>query len=147
MQDPEKLKQFSDRILKLDKELNKKPRPSSPYNHAEAFCLMCYQSDDGRVIEYIWNSRDGVTPFIVLTKDGSKTMQHIDWHRDKCRPHHELQVGDRYFADSTRESLSKDYDKLVEMYKGTPDFVYLPAKEQWIDEALTSYLCAVFIKE
>lgn len=81
------------------------------YDHAEAFMLMKYATrKDGPgpdpIVERIWNSRDGVTPFVVRSTDG-REMQHVDWRNDVYAPHHPhtgLKVGDRIFVDMTREA-------------------------------------------
>lgn len=52
--------------------------------HVEAFMLMRYRSDDGTTERVIWNSRDGVTPF-VITLDGV-TMRHVEWTADRFAP-------------------------------------------------------------
>jgi hypothetical protein len=72
------------------------------YQHAEAYCLMTYRSDDGTEEEIIWNSRDGVTPFVISLRSG-KTAQHVDWHRDRRAPDHQPRPGDRMFVDLTEE--------------------------------------------
>lgn len=76
--------------------------------HAEAFCLMRYQSKDGRIAEWLWNSRDGATPFSIYSKDGLTELFHVEWHRDKYRPDHKPQKGDRIFIDLTIEK-ARDY--------------------------------------
>lgn len=45
------------------------------HNHAEAFAVMRYASKDGSVTEKLWNSRDGVTPFTLMSKDDRVEMQ------------------------------------------------------------------------
>ena len=77
------------------------------FNHCEAFCLMRYQTEDSKSIEYIWNSRDGVTPFCVMAKDGVSMMQHTNWKGDELRPHHKPQPGDRIFVDLTLEKMKE----------------------------------------
>lgn len=72
------------------------------YKHAEAFCLMTYQSDDGTEEEIIWNSRDGVTPFVITMKSG-KTGKHINWRNDRRVLDYVPQPGERIFIDLTRE--------------------------------------------
>jgi hypothetical protein len=67
------------------------------YEHAEAFCLMTYRSDDGTEEEVIWNSRDGVTPFTIALRSG-KPASHVDWGADRPQPGHKLQHGQRYFG-------------------------------------------------
>ncbi len=44
--------------------------------HAGAFCLITYRSADGRLEERIWNSRDGIKPFMVYARDGETPLQH-----------------------------------------------------------------------
>ena len=67
------------------------------YQHAEAFCLMTYRSDDGSEEEVIWNSRDGVTPFTVRLLSG-KRATHVNWAADQASPGHKPGPGERYFA-------------------------------------------------
>ena len=79
------------------------------YNHSEAFCLMKYRSDDGTEEEIIWNSRDGVTPFVLSLRSG-KTAQHVDWHEDRCVPDYQPKPGERIFIDLTSEK-AEEYAK------------------------------------
>lgn len=37
----------------------------SKYKHAEAYCLMKYKCEKCGKTEILWNSRDGVTPFMI----------------------------------------------------------------------------------
>lgn len=76
-------------------------------NHPEAFKLMQYATDDGTEFEIIWNSRDGVTPFCVLSKSG-KEMTHVNWDKDVMTPiNYKPGPGNRMFVDAT-ESLLRD---------------------------------------
>jgi hypothetical protein len=85
--------------------------PNTPkrYRHGEAFCRMKYASKDGRIVEWIWNSRDGVTPFTVPPRDfaGPGTfddmLSHVEWHLDQVRPDYKPQPGERIFVDLTPE--------------------------------------------
>lgn len=44
---------------------------ASRHLHKEAFCLMLYRGVESGEEEWLWNSRDGVTPFIIWSaKDG-----------------------------------------------------------------------------
>lgn len=72
--------------------------PPTKYNHQEAYCLMLYVSEDGLEKEILWNSRDGVTPFCIPNRDGTKTMGHTDWHLDRCVPNFIPLDGMRVFA-------------------------------------------------
>lgn len=76
-------------------------------NHKEAFCLMRYASKDNAVVEYLWNSRDGVTPFGIKAKDGQTDLLHVDWNRDECRPAHKLMPGDRFFRSMEKRDVSR----------------------------------------
>ena len=55
----------------------------SKYNHAEAYCLMKYKCEKCGTVETIWNSRDGVTPFIINCEKCNGHMQHIVSWDDK----------------------------------------------------------------
>lgn len=72
------------------------------YKHVEAFMLMRYEGAGGRR-EWIWNSRDGITPFSVQSSDGAAELQHGNWHLDRCEPLHVPSVGARVFVDLTEE--------------------------------------------
>lgn len=86
-------------------------------NHVEALCLMKYAAvkievdgfKQGRVtvgtateIEWIWNSRDGVTPFIIQAFTGAE-MKHVDWHEDAFLPNYVPLVGSRAFVGAPSE--------------------------------------------
>lgn len=75
--------------------------------HGEAFMLMTYASDDGSVRELIWNSRDGVTPFVITARDGVTQMTHVDWGRDQYQPYRIPDVGERIFVDLTPEAAAE----------------------------------------
>lgn len=53
------------------------------YNHKEAFCVMQYRCQVCRFLEILWNSRDGVTPFVIsCVACTTGYMQHINWRED-----------------------------------------------------------------
>jgi hypothetical protein len=77
---------------------------SVKFKHKEAFCLMTYECENCERQAEIWNSRDGVTPFMVRCrhcKDG--TMKHIDWANDVLNPEYRLEIGDLVFVTQTEE--------------------------------------------
>lgn len=74
------------------------------YVHGEAFCHMLYVSDDGRQSEWLWNSRDGVTPFVISSATGKK-MSHNNWGEDRFDPDYKPVEGDRIFVDCTKELI------------------------------------------
>ena len=78
---------------------------ASPYQHSEAFCLMLYQGKKTQRVIDIWNSRDGVTAFIVEI-DGEE-YKHIAWQFDRCVPEHRLRPGDYFWRDMRREEAER----------------------------------------
>jgi hypothetical protein len=99
------------------------------YQHGEAFCLMAYRADDGTEEETIWNSRDGVTPFVITLRSG-KTATHVDWHRDRRVPDYQPRPGERIFVDLT-EDKAREYARrnrrhyLRQGYDGVPSIAAL----------------------
>lgn len=93
------------------------------YNHAEAFHLMKYHCESCGISEILWNSRDGVTPFIIDCthchgKDGAK---HVNWDHDKCSPEYSPGPGMRVFVDLTLKKAIECSVKRVEMMKKFED--------------------------
>lgn len=84
---------------------------------------MRYQDEVTGEVEVLWNSRDGVTPFVITSKAGNPA-KHIDWHLDRYAPDYEPAVGDRIFDDKTldecrawrREFVDKHRDLVTENY-------------------------------
>ncbi len=113
---------------------------NTKYNHAEAFCVMAYQSDDGTIKEYLWNSRDGVTPFMIGSKDGSKGLRHIDWNRDRPQPDYKPHVGMRIFVDATRELVTPELNKYVEKIFTEHDGGYWKTREEAFEALLPDWL-------
>lgn len=77
---------------------------------------MVYQSDDGHVNEMIWNSRDGVTPFVVRSEDGEHELRHKIWRGEPVAPQHVPNVGDRIFVDATIEDIVPGVARRLESY-------------------------------
>jgi hypothetical protein len=94
---------------------------SGGYLHTEAFCLMKYATKDGSEVEYIWNSRDGVTPFMVHSRSGAE-MQHVDWQHDRCIPDYEPQIGERIFVDLTPMRARILAAEMVSRYWDHPEY-------------------------
>jgi hypothetical protein len=101
-------------------------RTGRPHIYVEAFCLMKYQAEDG-TSEILWNSRDGVTPFVIRLKPGADGValeaKHVEWNRDQYLPNFVPEVGSRIFVDLTparaREFAERNYD---EWSKQDPQF-------------------------
>ncbi len=80
--------------------------------HKEAFRLMQYQDEDdpSAEIEWLWNSRDGVTPFMIGPRGNGDDegaagfMKHINWQDDILALQYVPNVGQRVFIDLTREA-------------------------------------------
>ncbi len=72
------------------------------YKQAEAFCLMMYRCKKGHQV-LIWNSRDGVTPFIISCRihDCREECQHVNLENDYYCPAHKPSTGDYVFVDLT----------------------------------------------
>lgn len=96
------------------------------YHHAEAFRLMKYRAPNGE-IELIWNSRDGVTPFIVRLRSGNEA-QHVDWRGDLLAPDYVPRLGERIFVDLTDGRAREIARSRVELFWDHPQ---CPAREQW----------------
>ncbi|TIN76729.1 hypothetical protein [Mesorhizobium sp.] len=96
---------------------------------AEAYMLMKYTSEAGEV-EWIWNSRDGVSPFALQSRDGKESLTHADWHEDAFVPNFVPPVGMRIFVDltmeraliSARRQVSESWDRGNYQMKDHPHF-------------------------
>lgn len=82
--------------------------------HPEAFCLMLYKAKDGRN-KLIWNSRDGVTPFIHIDEFGVE-YTHINWQGDIYAPNHIPKVGDEIWVTATEELVNEKLEKYIRKY-------------------------------
>lgn len=78
-------------------------RNKATHSHSEAFCLMIYYCKELDETEVLWNSRDGVTPFVIGNKAGTNMMQHVDWEKDVYRPDYVPEIDSRIFVDLTYE--------------------------------------------
>ena len=85
------------------------------HTHAEAFCRMQYRDEVTGEIEWIWNSRDGVTPFSIPSRQGNEA-RHVSWHEDRYLPHFVPQVGSRIFVDMTEGRAREINQKNVERW-------------------------------
>lgn len=112
-------------------------RTAHGHDHVEAFCLMKYRADDGEE-EILWNSRDGVTPFMIRLRSG-KEASHVEWHLDKYAPDYIPPVGSRIFADLTEEKAREMVRERVEElwnHSEYPAHAYFESKKDF-EEALT----------
>lgn len=86
------------------------------HTYNEAFMLMKYRAEDGSEEEILWNSRDGITPYVIPTRDGKKMMTHVDWNNDHYAPNHKPSPGDRVFVRLTEERAREIAKKRVDRY-------------------------------
>lgn len=98
------------------------------HEHAEAFMLMVYVSDDGHTGELIYNSRDGVTPFVVTSRDGVE-MTHTNWSSDIYAPAFHPPPGMRMFVDMTEEMAYEAAMANVERWWDHPE---IPMRGRWL---------------
>lgn len=68
---------------------------------AEGFNLMLYRNEETGREEWLWNSRDGVTPFCISDSEDGGGMKHDDWFRDVFAPFYIPPIGSRIFVDMT----------------------------------------------
>lgn len=106
------------------------PAPKSAgHDSVEAFMLMRYEGAGGRR-EWLWNSRDGITPFCIASADRGAELHHGNWHLDRYEPFYVPAVGSRVFVDLTEDTarpLAQDYverhwDRGQCQMQGHPDF-------------------------
>ncbi len=120
-------------------------RGQSGFKHGEAFCLMTYASKDRKIVELVWNSRDGVTPFTIPPRDfkGPGTfddmLSHIDWHRDIRLPDYKPQPGERYFADLTPERARHFAERWADRFWDDPKYP-LRGRYESREEAIQAHL-------
>ena len=89
------------------------------WNHAEAFALMCYQCEACSLSEWIWNSRDGVTPFGIDCRRCGEAAFHVNWQADQFAPQHNPKPGDRYFRDGLLQEARAIMRSRLDAARGT----------------------------
>lgn len=97
------------------------------FNHAEAFCWMEYQCEKCGYRELIYNTRDGVTPFVVACSKCGGSSSHINWNRDFCDPDHKPLPGERVFVNITRDKAKEYAEKRLRLFREKG--VHLPPEE------------------
>jgi hypothetical protein len=108
-------------------------------DHGEAFCLMKYRSDDNSEEEILWNSRDGVTPFMITSRSGKK-MSHVDWGNDVYAPHWKPPIGMRIFVDATEDLVREKLLAYVEKIFTEHDGGYWKTRKEAYAALLPSWL-------
>lgn len=82
---------------------------------------MKYRCSECGAVEWIWNSRDGVTPFGVEMKCGHDG-HHVDWQRDQYMPGYIPDVGERVFVTLTLDKAREYRRADVEAHWDTGDY-------------------------
>lgn len=72
--------------------------------------------------EMVWNSRDGVTPFIISCRFCGSEAKHIQWQQDVYLPNYEPPVGSRVFVDLDPEKALELAWQRVEQYWDHPEY-------------------------
>jgi hypothetical protein len=132
MNDHARLNELEERLHRLK---------NGGYLHREALCLMKYATRDGSEVEWIWNSRDGVTPFVVHSRSGQE-MSHVQWQFDVRVPNYQPLLGERIFVDITPGYAELLAHQKVDLYWSDPDYPMSQAYETKAEavEAMTSDL-------
>ncbi len=95
---------------------------------------MTYQSESSSRCEAIWNTRDGVTPFMIREVELEAEVESRSIHAgqaaaelggmmvhrggDVCAPQHTPAIGTRIFVDATIEDLVEGYASAWQRYVG-----------------------------
>lgn len=88
------------------------------HSHGEAFKLMFYHGRKGlngiRLV--IWNSRDGVTPFMTYCKEYGIELEHVNWQNDLYMPNYKPKKGDLIWVSHTKETATKSAEESYQMH-------------------------------
>lgn len=90
---------------------------SEKYEYKTAFCIMLYQCELCGKKEELWNSRDGVTPFIINCVSCGGSAQHINWGKDECIFDYNSPSHTRVFVNLTLKKAIEYSKKRVESAK------------------------------
>lgn len=107
--------------------------------HAEAYCLMTYKCKSCGKEEELWNSRDGVTPYIIACKHCGGEAKHVNFKSDKFLPNYQPFSGQRIFVDMTKKTMDEIAERRFEQSKGTPYEIPLEQKGEFIKSFLSGF--------
>lgn len=96
--------------------------PAGIFMHKEAFCLMKYASIDGQIVEWIWNSRDGVTPYGIMDRTGEVELFHVQWNMDVLIIGYRPLPGERVFVSVDEHSLTNSINRQIEAWWDEGEF-------------------------
>lgn len=92
------------------------------FKHVEAYCLMYYVVKATGETELLWNSRDGVTPIMITSRNGDEA-RHVSTRErpDRRALEHVPAVGDRIFVDLTEARARALVTEAIERRRSTAD--------------------------
>lgn len=99
------------------------------HDHKEAYMLMKYQCEVCGAVEIIWNSRDGVTPFmgpVCIRGQCGGVTRHVDWEKDVYAPDFKPGIGTRIWRDGTLDMMRDIMKRRVEQ---NPEYLSDEAKQ------------------
>lgn len=112
------------------------PRPLDGRDHGhtygDAYMHMPYRCRDCGAVEWIWNSRDGVTPFLVDCRECGGVAAHTMREVDGYERHHKARAGERIFVDATAEDSLRAAEVAFQRAKGTPYEIPEDAHAAWV---------------
>ena len=124
---------------------NPNARTLSRIQFGEGFKLMKYVSTEDGFVEWIWNSRDGVSPFGVsdMREGVDAFMQHADWGEDTMVPNFIPPVGSRVFMDHDQERAKAGLADRKALFERQGRAIPEAAEKAIIEEFLKSPRVAV----
>lgn len=152
-QDRLRMQRVNDEVARMERDkepmgsVQRSLKPSARDHgcrHGEAFMLMRYTClgeatwDRGSMTrsrscghtEVFWNSRDGVTPFMVGCPSCGGDLQHLHWAADVYAPDHAPHHGQGVWRDGTPDEAEAIVRARLEQYREqgdadrlTPDYV------------------------
>ena len=102
----------------------------------EAFCLMYYENEETKTGFVIWNSRNGVTPFIVFEE--GKEYVHKHWGMDVPVTNQRyinqeiLKPGQRIFRDTTEDEAREAAKNRIKSFEGT-EYQVEEGSARWLE--------------
>lgn len=106
----------------------------------EAFQRMLYRcKSDPSHEEWIWNSRDGVTPFCVDCRNCGAIAEHVEWKRDQYLPAYRPAHGERVFRDGLPAEARAIMRQRLEAAQGTEYETPEAEWEEFIERAIGDF--------
>jgi hypothetical protein len=91
--------------------------------------LMGYESDDGTQRLEVWNSRDGVTPFVITHPETKVELRHVRWQEDRyLGPEHQPAQGDWVFESLSLDQARRAAERNAQKFWDAPQY---PASAQF----------------